>query len=466
MVVNGSSQDPETVYAKSSPTVATESQFMICAIAASEKRQIMSIDVVSAFLEVELDDRTHIYMHVDGELARELVTINKRYKQFMDCKGRIVVKLLRAQYGAMESALLFYQKLRMVLEELGFTVNETDQCVFNKMLNGTQCTASFHVDDIFLTHQSERVLEEVASDIEGRFTSVKRQKGPEFMHLGVLVSRKDDGSIELSQDLYVRSCCEAWGCTKGAVTPATSELLEVDEESMELSHERRDIFHSGVTKLLYVTKRTRCEIFVAVSFLAGRVNRPTEQDWSKLDRVFSYLHTNQGYGVRFNGGAELALEAWADAAFMSDDKCKSRSGGLVKMCGGVVATMSTKQKILTKSSTEAELVALDAVVHWVVICRAFMRRQGHDLTATVVHQDNRSVMAMIRAGKPSGHKSKHIDLRYFVVSGLIAEGEVTLVWCDTNEMLADALSKGLVGHAFSHTRDGLVTRVVGSVLTM
>ena len=163
--------------------------------------------------------------------------------------------------------------------------------------------------------------------------------------------------------------------------------------------------------------------------------------------------------MRFIGGAPLLLEAWADAAFMSDVKCRSRSGGVVKMCGGVVATMSSKQKILTKSSTEAELVALGAMVQWVVICRAFLREQGHVMPTTVVHQDNRSVLAMVKAGKPSGHKSKHIDLRYFVVSELVADGEMVLVWCDTKEMLADALSKGLMGQAFSYTRDGLVSRV-------
>ena len=42
-------------------------------------------------------------------------------------------------------------------------VNDTDQCVFNKMVEGTQCTASFHVDDIFLTHVSEQVRERMVS---------------------------------------------------------------------------------------------------------------------------------------------------------------------------------------------------------------------------------------------------------------------------------------------------------------
>jgi len=138
----------------------------------------MSIDVVSAFLEVELDERTVIYMYIEGDQA------------FINPKGQIVVELLRAQYGVLEFALLFYQKLRGVLEELGFEANCTDQCVFNKIVEGAQCTASFH--------------EAAVDDVEGKFTSVKRQRGVEFMHLGVLVSRQDDGSIELSQDLCTR----------------------------------------------------------------------------------------------------------------------------------------------------------------------------------------------------------------------------------------------------------------------
>jgi len=48
----------------------------------------MSIDVVSAFLEVELDERTVIYM---WDLVRELVVINGTYGPFMNYKGQIVV---------------------------------------------------------------------------------------------------------------------------------------------------------------------------------------------------------------------------------------------------------------------------------------------------------------------------------------------------------------------------------------
>jgi hypothetical protein len=159
---------------------------------------------------------------------------------------------------------------------------------------GKQCTAAFHVDDIFLTHASLTVLESVADEIESEFTSVKRQREPEFMHLGVRVARSESGDIELSQDVYVAECCEAWGCKSTAVTPATEDLLSVDEESTPLCKDKRDAFHSAVEKVLYVTKRTRPEILVAVSFLAGRLSSPTEQDWAKLDRVFCYLSGTPG----------------------------------------------------------------------------------------------------------------------------------------------------------------------------
>ena len=64
---------------------------------------------------------------------------------------------------------------------------------------------------------------------------------------------------------------------KAANTPAKSSLSEVND-SMELNEECRDMFHHIVEKLLYVSKRARVDIDLAVSFLCTRVSKSTEED--------------------------------------------------------------------------------------------------------------------------------------------------------------------------------------------
>ena len=63
-------------------------------------------------------------------------------------KRYLVGKVNKVVYGTLLGAILFYNKLKGVLEGLGFKVNNYDECTFNKMVDGVQCTVQFHVDDL------------------------------------------------------------------------------------------------------------------------------------------------------------------------------------------------------------------------------------------------------------------------------------------------------------------------------
>jgi hypothetical protein len=65
-------------------------------------------------------------------------------------KGKPVlyVRLLKALYGTLQAALLFWKDLTGNFAEWGFELNPYDWCVANKMINGKQCTILWHVDDL------------------------------------------------------------------------------------------------------------------------------------------------------------------------------------------------------------------------------------------------------------------------------------------------------------------------------
>ena len=58
----------------------------------------------------------------------------------------------------LRTALLFYKRLRKDLENIGFKINPYDSCVANMMVNGTQCTVYWHVDDLKMPHVDEAVV--------------------------------------------------------------------------------------------------------------------------------------------------------------------------------------------------------------------------------------------------------------------------------------------------------------------
>ncbi len=60
---------------------------------------------------------------------------------------------------------------------------------------------------------------------------------------------------------------------------------------------------------------------------------------------------------------------------------------------------STHQKLNTKSSTEAKLVAVDDVMPQVIWTWNFLEAQGYSVTDNIVFQDNKSAILLEKNGK-------------------------------------------------------------------
>ena len=76
--------------------------------------------------------------------------------------------------------------------------------------------------------------------------------------------------------------------------------------------------------------------------------------------------------------------------------------------------MSRKQKLNTKSSTEAELVGIDDVMPQILWTRYFLMGQGFNVTDNILYQDNQSTIKLATNGcASSGKRTRHINIRYF-----------------------------------------------------
>merc|ERR1712197_170938 len=117
---------------------------------------------------IKNDEPVEIIMVIRGQLDDLLVEIAPEVYgpvATKDKKGNTViyVYLLKALYGLMEAALMFYQKLIKDLKKRGFKPNPYDPCVVNKEVNGSQFTITFHVDDLKLSHKDPEVVSEMIS---------------------------------------------------------------------------------------------------------------------------------------------------------------------------------------------------------------------------------------------------------------------------------------------------------------
>jgi hypothetical protein len=135
---------------------------------------------------------------------------------------------------------------------------------------------------------------------------------------------------------------------------------------------------------------------------------------------------------------------------------RSHTGGTMSMGTGATYSTSKKQKLNTKSSTEAELVGVNDVLPQALWTKYFLEAQGYGTTA-LLHQDNQSTIKLSENGKASSRKgTRHIHIRYFFITDRIARKEVAIQYCPTKKMVADYFTKTLQGKLFYKFRDQIM----------
>jgi hypothetical protein len=182
-----------------------------------------------------------------------------------------------------------------------------------------------------------------------------------------------------------------------------------------LSNDDRETFHSIEAKLLYVWKRGRLDIQLAIAFLCTRVLCSTEKDWLKLKRVLEYLRGTLDNFVTLGADNLGIMRTWVDASCAVHEDMKSHTGGVVSFGKGAIMSKSSKQKLNTKSSTRAELFgASNYLPYSISWAKYFLEAQGYTLKENVFYQDNQSTIRFEKNGRKScGPNSRHIEIRYF-----------------------------------------------------
>ena len=136
---------------------------MTAVIDAMENRTVAVVDIPGAFMQADMDPG--VYMRIDGAMAELLMEIDHDMYQphMVKEKGKpvIYVELLKALYGTLRAARLFWETLSGKVQEWGFTLNPYDSCVTNKCVDGQQCTITWHVDDLKISHAKEHVVRSI-----------------------------------------------------------------------------------------------------------------------------------------------------------------------------------------------------------------------------------------------------------------------------------------------------------------
>ena len=445
--------------------MATESVFLTAVIDALEGRDVAVLDVPGAFMQADMDKLVHV--RFTGKMVDLLLEIDQNmYGPCVTKEGKetvMYVELLKALYGTVRAAQLFWEKLTKKLLEWGFTPNQYDPCVMNKTIANTQLTVAWHVDDLKVSHVNSKVVDQFIMDMEGEFgkeTPLNQSRGKMHDYLGMTLDFTIPGEVTITMVDYIKGVLyDAPKEMRGsAVTPAANHLFWVNEVNpVLLEKDEADIYVHIVMQLLYLSQRARPDIRTAVSFLCGHLTRPDKDDYKKLARVMKYLDSTVDMPLVLAADNTGKIRWWVDASYAVHADMKSHTGGTLSLGKGSIYSTSNKQKLVTRSSTEAEVVGVHDVMPQLMWTAHFLNEQGMHIDKSILYQDNTSSILLETNGRSSSTKrTRHMNIRYFFIKDQVDSKRVKIEHCPTGDMLADFFTKPLQGMQFQKLRDQLM----------
>ena len=175
LVIDGRIQDKKSLGNTSAPTAALESIFSVLKLACVECRKVKIWDVTGAFLNAAMGDEDEVHMILNTDLVDMILTWFPDLTPYKDEHGRMVVKLNKALYGLVQSALLWYEHVIRFLSSHGFVQNETDRCVLNKMCGVYQVTICLYIDDMLVTCVNEAALADIKGLLEAEYGKLQEK---------------------------------------------------------------------------------------------------------------------------------------------------------------------------------------------------------------------------------------------------------------------------------------------------
>lgn len=483
LVIGGDKQAKETIGETNSPTVNPISMYVVLSLVANrlleatttkdnERGYVLSAyDFMSAFLTTEMADywMKKIIVHIrDRRVVKRLVQLIPELARYVNDDGSIYLDVLRWVYGLAESSRAFFLRIDGILKKIGFVATLQDPCLYVRHTEDGAHYLCLHVDDVLSIAPSIRQRDKLKRELSKEF-QLKVQEGAKINYLGLVIQIDyKKKKISVTQSGFVQELINKFlggdkakgrgNKIKTVKTPASLSLFDREDDKQEKCDQKK--YLSIVMSLMFLARMTRVDILLPVTYLATKSSSPTVAHYKKTLRILKYIKQTSNHGLVFRGNGDSSMipevKVYADASHLTHNDGKGHSGILITINGTVVMSRSVKQKSAARSSTEAELIALEEATTYVKWIRELIwtlignndKRRRNTIgkmarflnTPTIVYQDNKSAIHM--ATNPSKFsRTKHMLGKLAYIRDRIAKGDIKLTYLPTGIMLADILTK-------------------------
>jgi hypothetical protein len=311
-----------------------------------------------------------------------------------------------------------------------------------------------HVDDCTIAGTSITLILRFKIEI-AKFVTIT-DLGELHWILGIEVKRvRENRTIHLSQRSYIESMLRRYGFEdlKPVSLPMETSIRLTSAQSpsttQEIAHMRNIPYQEAVGSLMYASLGTRPDITYAVQTVSRFSKNPGQAHWEAVKRIFRYLKGTKEFWLTY-GGQKKEFKGYADAdGSMAEDR-HAISGYAFLLHGGAVSWAAKRQEIVSLSTTESEYVAVTHASKEALWLRSLITQLFDvELGPSTLFSDNQSAIALTKDHQYHP-RTKHIDIRFHFIRWIIENGSIRLIYCPTEDMLADILTKALPSPKVKH----------------
>ncbi|GJR30571.1 putative RNA-directed DNA polymerase [Tanacetum coccineum] len=379
---------------------------MILVIAALRNLEVHQMDVITAFLNRDLDEE--IYMNQpEGFIAPGQ-------------EGK-VCRLVKSLYGLKQAPKQWHQKFDHTMLESRFKINECDKCVYVKDTSSGYVILCLYVDDMLIIGSNDKMIKSTKDMLKSKFDM--KDIGLADVILGIKIIRTQNGLV-LSQAHYVDKILNTHNA--GDFGLARTSI----NTSLHLSKNRG----VGVAQLEY------SRIIGMLMYLMTGTRLDLAYDVSRLSRYHA------------------VIEGYSDANWIYDIKdSRSTSGNVFTLGGAAISCKSSKQTVIAKSTMESEFIALDKCgeeAEWLSQFVKDVPRWPKLVTVISIHCDSQSAIGRAHSIMYNG-KSRHIRRRHNSIRQLLSTGVISIDYVKSKDNIADPLTKGISRELVSMSSKGI-----------
>ena len=412
--------------------------FILLQLIASRKLFAGSVDVSAAFLEGEQENK--LFAWLPAELCENNIPIR--------------VEVLRNWYGTKQASKVWYDKLnRILVDEMNFIRCPSMPCLYKKfIIKGDYIIMCVHVDDSIVCSNLQEGLDYYMEEFSKHVKEVEMLKDyQKFLGMNLIVDI-DNNCVTVNHEQYIVDRYSTFNNKDAIRTPMlhTTNLRSADPNP------NNESLLPTTGALRFMADRARPDILVATGELStGGAENPSDLHVKTAERTKQYLYNTRSLGLVLGGVAVIQPFAFVDASFISTGNCKSRLGGciFINLFCAAIFSFSRNDKLVSKSSCESEVKALDVIVQEILyILELYMFLHVVIDAPIKIYIDNKAAIELCRTLRTE-NRTKIINTRINFIREQINKRIIELIFVRTDKNVADMFTKPLPNEKFEEHRD-------------